>query len=77
MTTGAIRCRDDLLGGGDAVEHRHLHVEDDEVGPELLGELDGLLAVAGLADDVVALLLEHLLEVEADERLVLGDQTRR
>ena len=31
------------------------------------------LAVAGLADDVVALLREHLDEVEADQRLVLGD----
>ena len=30
--------------------------------------------VAGLADDGVALLLEHLDEVHADERLVLGDQ---
>ncbi|GAA1874469.1 hypothetical protein GCM10009814_00760 [Lapillicoccus jejuensis] len=38
----------------------------------LAGQLDGLLAVAGLADDVVPQLAEHLREVEADERLVLG-----
>ena len=39
----------------------------------LLGQLDGRLPVAGLADDVVALLVEHLGEVEPDQRLVLGD----
>ena len=51
----------------------HLDVEDREVGLELADELDRLVAAAGLADDVVALLLEELLEVEADDRLVLGD----
>ena len=51
----------------------HLDVEDDQVGPVLLGERDRLLAVAGLADDVVALLGEHLGQVEPDQRLVLGD----
>ena len=38
------------------------------------GPVDGLLTVADLGDDRVPLLLEHLLEVEADERLVLGDE---
>ena len=33
-------------------------------------------AVAGLADDVVALLGEHLGEVHPDQRLVLGDDDR-
>src|SRR6478609_150371 len=63
-----------LFGGGQAVEDRHLDIHDDEVGLDLLGQLDGLLAVAGLADDVVALLSEHLDEVETDEGLVLGDE---
>ena len=36
-------------------------------------QLDGLVAAAGLAHDLVALLLEGLLEVEADDGLVLGD----
>ena len=62
------------LRRGDAVEHRHLDVEDDEVGPQLLRELDRLLAVGGLTDDVVALFLEHLFEVEPDEGFVLGDE---
>lgn len=63
----------DPLGGGDAVENRHLHIEDDEVGAVLLGKRDSRLTIARLADDGVPLLLEHLLQVEADERLVLGD----
>ena len=36
-------------------------------------QLDRLVAPAGLAHDLVALLLEGLLEVEADDGLVLGD----
>jgi hypothetical protein len=63
----------DLAGGGQPVEAGHLDVEDGEVGLELAHELDGLVASAGLADDLVALLLEGLLQVEADDGLVLGD----
>ena len=37
------------------------------------GQRDGRLAVAGLADDVVALFGQHLDQVEPDQRLVLGD----
>ena len=46
-------------------------------GRSSLGEPHRGLAVAGLAADVEALLLEHLAEVEADERLVLGEQDPR
>ena len=49
----------------------------DEVGTELADQLDRLVAAAGLADHLVALLLEDLLEVEADDRLVLGDDDTR
>lgn len=63
----------DLLGGGDPVEDRHLHIEDDQVRLVLPGQLDRLLPVSGLTDDRVPLFFEHLFEVEADERLVLGD----
>ena len=73
ITTGATRPAAMRSAAADAVEARHLHVEDDEVGAVLLGEAHRLLAVAGLADDGEALLLEHLLEVEPDERLVLRD----
>ena len=73
MTTGAIRCAGDPLGCGDAVEDGHLHVEDHQVGPVLLGQLDRPRTVRGLSDDVVPLLGEHLGEVHPDQRLVLGD----
>ena len=36
-------------------------------------ELDGLVAASCLADDVEALLLEDLAQVETNDRLVLGD----
>src|SRR5205823_10181364 len=44
-------------GGGHAVEHGHGDVHEHDVGTELLGQPDGLLAVGGLADDVEAVLL--------------------
>ena len=36
-------------------------------------ELDRFVAAAGLADDLIALFFEELLEVEPDDRLVFGD----
>ncbi len=69
---GAALARD-LAGRGEPVETRHLDVEDGEVGLELAHELDRLVATTRLADDLVALLLEGLLQVEADDGLVLGD----
>ena len=73
ISTGAMRLLGDPLGRGDPVQHRHLHVEDHQVRPVLPGQLDGRLPVPGLADDGVPLLLQHLLEVEPDQCLVLGD----
>ena len=58
---------------GEAVHARHLDVEDRELGLQLAHELDRLVAAAGLADDLVALFLEDLLEIETDDRLVFGD----
>ena len=55
----------------DAVELRHLHVHDDEVGAQLGRECHRRLAVAGLSDDLVAVVAEDLDDVEADEGLVL------
>ena len=43
-------------------------------GVRLLGQFDGFLTVAGLADDLVALFAQHLGEVQPDERFVLGDE---
>ena len=73
ITTAVRALRDDLLRGGDAVLPGHLDVEDRQVGLELLDQLDGPQPVAGLADDVEALFLEHLAQIHPDQRLVLGD----
>ena len=75
--TGAIRSPAICSAARQAVEDRHLDVEDDQVGAQLRRPVDGLLPVADLGDDRVPLLLEHLLEVEADECLVLGDEDPR
>jgi len=40
---------------------------------QLLGELHGALPVAGLPHHLVALLGEHLDQIEPDQRLVLRD----
>ena len=58
----------------DPVEPRHLHVHHRQVGLELARERDRLLAVARLADHLVPRPLEQPAQVEADDRLVLGDQ---
>ena len=64
-------------GGVDPVAPRHLHVHDHQVRLQLLGQFDRVLAVAGLADHVVALFAEHLHQVEPDQGLVLGDHDTR
>ena len=56
---------------------RHLDVHAYDVGLELARQLDGLLAVGGLADDVVAVVLEHRDEVHAVDRFVFGDDDGR
>ena len=60
-------------GGLDPVEHRHGDVHQDQVGAELHGQADGLLAVAGLADDVEAGFL-HGPSQALPEQLVVVDQ---
>ena len=63
----------DLAGRRQPVEAGHLDVEDGEVGLEGPDQLDRLVTPPGLPHDLVALLLEGLLQVEADDGLVLGD----
>src|SRR6185436_2046529 len=65
---------EDPAGGLDPVEARHLHVEDGELGLRGLRQSDGFLAVSGLGADLVPRALENVAEVEADDRLVLGDE---
>ncbi|MNY20685.1 hypothetical protein D3C86_1541840 [compost metagenome] len=64
----------DLADGFEPVHLGHLDVHEDEVGGELFGELDGHLAIRGLADDLVALFLEHLAHVEANDGFVVHQQ---
>src|SRR5581483_1494254 len=45
-----------------------------ETRSQVAGQLDRRSAVARLRDDLVALLAQHLGEIETDERLVLGDE---
>ena len=57
------------------VDLRHGHVEDDDVGVELLVELDGLGAPARLADHLdVELVFEDAAESLADQRMIVGEQ---
>ena len=68
----------EALGRRDAVELGHLHVHDDEVGAQLGRQGDRRLAIAGLTDDLVAVVAQDLDDVEADERLILRhDDTAR
>ena len=60
--------------GLDAVEARHLHVHDREIGLLRAGELDRLLAVARLGANLEACALEQVLEIETNDRLVFGDE---
>src|SRR3990172_5978372 len=65
----------DLTRRLDAVEAGHDRVHEDDVGLDLLGDLDGLAAVGGLADDLEAGLgLEHVAERLADDGGGVGDE---
>ena len=52
----------------------HLHVEDHDVGLRLARERDGFEPVTRLTAHDDAFALEQLFEVEANDRLVFGDQ---
>src|SRR5579884_48114 len=73
--------RDALLGEDacrlDAVRTGHLDVHDHQIRPELARQVDGALAVARLAHNQVAEAGQHLLEIHADHRLVVGDDDAR
>ena len=57
----------------DAVEHRHAHVHQDDVGAVELDEADGVGAVGRLAHDLDAVLgLEDHAEPLAQQGLVVG-----
>jgi len=60
----------------DTVEARHLHVEQGQVGTEFANHRQRVVAAGRFAHDEVAVTLEDLLEIEPDDRLVVGDDRR-
>ena len=71
---------DRRVGGGDAagrldpVELGHAQVHDDEIGGELIGELDDFVSVGGDGDDVDAVeLADQMGEAVAEDGMVVGD----
>ena len=65
----------DAAGGGDAVDVAHADVHDHDGRAAALGEHDGGLAVAGLADDAdVRLARERHAQTLANDLVVVGDQ---
>src|SRR6185312_15087056 len=65
----------DLGRGVDPARAWHDHVEEDDIGRELARQLDGLLAVAGLADRLeVVLALQEQAQARPDHRVVVDDQ---
>ena len=64
----------DALGGGHTGEHGEREVHEDDVGTEVLGQLDGLLSVGRLPHHLVAGVLQGPVEPLADHGVVVGDQ---
>ena len=64
----------DAARGLDAAHHRHGHVHEHDVGPVGDREVDRLPAVAGLADDAEALLLQRATQALAQHAVVVGQQ---
>ena len=68
--------RSERARGGDAVHHRHPHVEAHDVGGNCR-RLDRLAAVAGLADDLDALGVgQQRGDAAPHDRVVVHEQTR-
>ena len=64
----------DLPGGLDPGERGHPHVHEHDVGDQVLGLLDGLLAIGGLTHEFdVGLLLEDHLQAATEQGVVVDD----
>ena len=70
---GGLAVAGDLTRRREAVEARHLDVQDGEIRGEVAYEPDCLVAASGLAHDVVALLDEGLLQVQTNDGLIFSD----
>ena len=60
-------------GRGQAVGARHLDVQDHQIGVVGADQVDGLVAAAGLPHHVIPFVQQDLLQIQPDDRLVLGD----
>jgi len=73
---GGVTVLFQAAGDGEAVEARHLEVEEDEVGVEAVDQLDGFEATGCLADHGdTADLFELLAEDLAGDGFVVGDES--
>src|SRR5713226_2857125 len=65
----------DLTNGFDPVQARHRQVDDGDVGPQLVGQLDCHLAILSLGDYFdVAHRFETQTHALADDRVIVGEQ---
>ncbi len=64
----------DEPGGLHAVEDGHGDVHQDDVGSQLEGQAEGLVAVGGLAHHLEALVLQGAAQALAEHPVVVGDQ---
>jgi hypothetical protein len=61
-----------LLGRADPIKLWHLDIHDHKIGRDIPGQRYRRFPVTGLADYLIALLSEHLHQIQADQHLVLG-----
>jgi hypothetical protein len=73
---GRRRLRAQPAAGLDAVQPRHVDIEEDDRGPGVAGALDGLLTVAGLGHPVAGDVLERRRDQPADAGIVVDDEDR-
>ena len=74
ITTGIGRSLEHRAGGLDPVQAGHLDVQQRQIGRCAAASSTASQAVAGLGHHLESGPLEHRRQVEADDRLVLGDQ---
>jgi hypothetical protein len=75
MITTMLRVGLERLADREAVHHRHVHVEEDEVGLVLARELQALAAVGRLEQRIVAAVERH--RDQLADHLVVVDQEDR
>ena len=63
------------LGGGDAIELRHIQIEQRDIGPQLPRQLDRFATVFGFTGQLqIVFGQEHHAQAEAKDGMIVGDQ---